>query len=88
MGQQITNLEKLIEAQEAPSTSSIDRAIDDMLALVQAMLPGARRALRDGDVASAGDREDLEDLRATIADLDTMMNDSPTFQLMRDRDGA
>ena len=88
MGQQITNLEKLIEAQEAPSTSSIDRAIDDMLALVQAMLPGARRALRDGDVASAGDREDLDDLRATIADLDTMMNDSPTFQLMRDRDGA
>jgi hypothetical protein len=66
----------------------MDRAIDDLLALVQVMLPGARRALRDGDVASAGDREDLEDLRATIADLDTMMNDSPTFQLMRDRDGA
>ena len=34
------HLEKLIQAQEAPSTSSIDRAIDDMLALVQAMLPG------------------------------------------------
>ena len=55
---------------------------------VQAMLPGARRALRDGASASAGDREDLEDLRATVSDLDTMMNDSPTFQLMRDRDGA
>jgi hypothetical protein len=88
MAQQITNLEKLIEAQEAPSTSSIDRAIDDMLALVQAMLPGARRALRDGDGASAGDREDLEDLRAAVAGLDTMMNDSPTFQLMRGRDSA
>ena len=71
-----------------PDASSMDRAIDDLLAPVQVMLPGARRALRDGDVASAGDREDLEDLRATIADLDTMMNDSPTFQLMRDRDGA
>ena len=68
-----------------PDASSMDRAIDDLLALVQVMLPAARRALRDGDVASAGDREDL---RATIADLDTMMNDSPTFQLMRDRDGA
>jgi hypothetical protein len=67
-----------------PDASNLDRAIDDMLALVQAMLPGARRALRDGASASAGDREDLEDLRATIADLDTMMNDSPTFQLMRD----
>jgi hypothetical protein len=88
MAQQITNLEKLVEAQEANDASSINRAIDDLLALVQAMLPGARRALRDGDVASAGDREDLDDLRATIADLDTMMNDSPTFQLMRDRDGA
>jgi hypothetical protein len=71
-----------------PDASSMDRAIDDLLALVQVMLPGARRALRDGDVASAGDREDLEDLRAAVAGLDTMMNDSPTFQLMRDRDGA
>ena len=84
MAQQITALERLIEAQEAPSTSNLDRAIDDMLALVQAMLPGARRALRDGASASAGDREDLEDLRATVADLDTMMNDSPTFQLRCD----
>jgi hypothetical protein len=47
MNQPITNLEKLIEAQEVVSTSNLDRAIDDMLALVQAMLPGARRALRD-----------------------------------------
>ena len=72
----------------ALDASSIDRAIDDLLVLIQAMLPGARRALRGGDAATAGDREDLEDLRATIAGLDTMMNDSPTFQLMRDRDGA
>jgi hypothetical protein len=68
--------------------SSIDRAIDDLLALVQAMLPGARRALRDGASASAGDREDLEDLRSAVAGLDTMMSGSPSFQLMRDRDGA
>ena len=61
MAQQITNLEKLVEAQEANDASSIDRAIDDLLALVQAMLPGARRALRDGDASTAGDREDLED---------------------------
>ena len=61
-------------------TSRLDRAIDDLLALAQAMLPGARRALRDGASASAGDREDLEDLRAAVAGLDTMMNDSPTFK--------
>ena len=81
MAQQITALEKLIEAQEAASTSSIDRAIDDMLALAQAMLPGARRALRDGAFASAGDREDLEDLRAAVADArydDERQPDIPT----------
>jgi hypothetical protein len=88
MAQQITNLEKLVEAQEANDASSINRAIDDLLALVQAMLPGARRALRDGDASTAGDREDLEDLRSAVAGLDTMMSGSPSFQLMRDRDGA
>jgi hypothetical protein len=67
---QPTSLEKLIETREVASLSNLDRAIDDMLALVQAMLPGARRALRDGASASAGDREDLDDLRATVADLD------------------
>jgi hypothetical protein len=79
MGQSSSALENLIETRGVASTSNLDRAIDDMLALVQAMLPGARRALRDGSAASAGDREDLEDLRASVAGLDTMMNDSPTF---------
>ena len=79
MGQSSSALEKLIETRGIASTSNLDQAIDDMLALVQAMLPGARRALRDGASATAGDREDLDDLRATVSDLDTMMNDSPTF---------
>ena len=86
--QNLHPLERLIEAQEGTSMSNIDRAIDDMLALVQAMLPGARRALRDGASASAGDREDLKDLRSAVAGLDTMMSDSPTFRLMRDRDST
>ena len=88
MDQPASTLEELIEAQEVAIVSGIDRAIDDLLALVQAMLPGARRALRDGASATAGDREDLEDLRAAVAGLDTMMNDSPTFQLTARPAGA
>ena len=52
MDQQITDPEKMIEAREAANTSNLDRAIDDMLVVVQAMLPGARQALRDGASAS------------------------------------